>query len=76
MDAPEVAKQTGAQLVGSQSTANIALGYGFPKEKLTVVGDSANMRFGRFQITMLASDHVPSRLAPRGNIENLLKPPA
>lgn len=76
MDAPEVAKQTGAQLVGSQSTANIALGYGFPKEKLTVVGDSAKMHFGRFQITLLASDHVPSRLAPMGNIENLLKPPA
>ena len=76
MDAPEVAKRTGAQLVGSQSTANIALGYGFPKEKLTIVGDSANMRFGRFQITLLASGHVPSRLAPMGNIENPLKPPA
>ena len=70
MDAPEVAKRTGAQLVGSQSTANIALGYGFPKDKLTVVGDSPNMHFGRFQITLLASGHVPSRLAPMGNIEN------
>jgi len=48
MDAPEVAKQTGAQLVDSQSTANIAPGYGFPKEKRTVVSDSANMHFGRF----------------------------
>ena len=76
MDAPEVAKRTGAQLVGSQSTANIALGYGFPKEKLTVVGDSANLQFGRFQITLLTSGHVPSQLAPMGNIENLLKPPA
>jgi L-ascorbate metabolism protein UlaG (beta-lactamase superfamily) len=76
MDAPEVAKQTDAQLVGSQSTANIALGYGFPKEKLTVVGDSARMHFGRFQITLLTSGHVPSRLAPMGNIEHLLKPPA
>ena len=70
MDAPEVAKRTGAQLVGSQSTANIALGYGFPKDKLTVVGDSPNMHFGRFQITLLTSGHVPSRLAPMGNIEN------
>ena len=48
MDAPEVVKRTGAQLVGSQSTANMALGYPFPKEKLTVVGDSANLQFGRF----------------------------
>ena len=66
MDAPEVAKRTGAQLVGSPSTANIAVGYGFPKEKLTVVGDSANLHFGRFQITLLASGHVPSRSAPYG----------
>lgn len=76
MDSPVVATQTGAQLVGSQSMANIALGYGFPKEKLTVVGESASMRFGRFQITLLASGHVPSRLAPMGSIENPLKPPA
>lgn len=76
MDSPIVATQTGAQLVGSQSTANIALGYGFPKEKVTVVGESASMRFGRFQITLLASGHVPSRLAPMGSIENPLKPPA
>ena len=32
--------------------------------------------FGRFQITLLASGHVPSRLAPMGDIENPLKPPA
>jgi L-ascorbate metabolism protein UlaG (beta-lactamase superfamily) len=76
MDSPEVAKQTGAQLIGSQSTANIALGYGFPKERLTIVGDSANMSFGRFQITLLAASHVPSALAPKGNIDNPLKSPA
>jgi L-ascorbate metabolism protein UlaG (beta-lactamase superfamily) len=76
MDSPIVAKQTDAQLVGSQSTANIALGYGFPQEKITVVGDSANMSFGRFQVTLLPSSHVPSRLAPKGSIDQPLHPPA
>jgi len=74
MDAPDVAKRTRRAARELPATANIALGYGFPKDKLTVVGDSANIHFGRFQITLLASGHVPSRLAPMGNIENPPKP--
>ena len=37
MDSPVVARKTGALLVGSQSTAHIALGADFPKERLCVI---------------------------------------
>jgi L-ascorbate metabolism protein UlaG (beta-lactamase superfamily) len=37
MDSPVVAKKTGALLVGSQSTAHIARGAGFPEERFCVI---------------------------------------
>ena len=86
LDAPEVALQTEARLVGSESTANIGRGYGLADERLLVVRDGeVTQLFSPFQITLLRSEHSPlsllallgvERVAFGGTIEKPLKQPA
>jgi L-ascorbate metabolism protein UlaG (beta-lactamase superfamily) len=74
MDAPEVAKRTGALVVGSESTANVARGWGLPEDRLRVVGDGESLTFGRFRVTMIRSRHVPTVMTG-GTIDAPLVPP-
>ena len=74
LDAPLVALQTGAVLVGSSSTANIARGLDFPDERFRLVHASEPMHFGRFTVTMIPSRHFPHGVA-MGEIEAPLRPP-
>lgn len=57
MDAPEVARRTGALLLGSESTANIGRGWGLPEAQIRVVEDREPIRVGRFVITPIVSQH-------------------
>ncbi|MEM7137396.1 MAG: MBL fold metallo-hydrolase [Myxococcota bacterium] len=57
MDAPEVAKRTGALLVGSESTANIGRGWGLDEAQIRVVNDQEPIEFGAFTITPIESNH-------------------
>ena len=57
MDSPEVARRTGALLVGSESTANIGRGWGLPEDQIRVVGSEEPMRFGDFTVTLIKSQH-------------------
>ena len=57
MDAPEVARRTGATLLGSESTANIGRGWGLPESQIRVVRDREKIRLGRFMITPIESKH-------------------
>ncbi|NBB17432.1 MBL fold metallo-hydrolase [Caulobacter sp. SLTY] len=59
MDSADVALLTGAELVGSRSTANIAVGRGLPRPRQTVE-DRKAWTFGRFNITVIPSPHSPS----------------
>jgi len=59
MDAPMVAELTGAKLVGSESTANVARGWGLPETQITVVEPGEPMQYGAFQVTMIRSKHFP-----------------
>ena len=74
MDAPEVAMQTGAVLVGSESTANIGRGWGMPEDRILVKRAGDTMRFGKFSVTLLASSHI-SPGYPGGEIMQPLVPP-
>jgi L-ascorbate metabolism protein UlaG (beta-lactamase superfamily) len=83
MDAPEVARQTGALLLGSESTANIARGWGLPEPQIRVVRDRERILVGRFLITPIASRHfqfADPRLRERAlgdpDITEPLVPPA
>jgi L-ascorbate metabolism protein UlaG (beta-lactamase superfamily) len=57
MDAPEVARRTGARLLGSESTANIGRGWGLPESQIQVLVDRQPVRLGKFVITPIESRH-------------------
>jgi len=57
MDAPEVARRTGALLLGSESTANIGRGWELPERRIRVVRDREPVRLGRFMLTPIESRH-------------------
>ena len=57
MDAPEVARRTGAILLGSESTANIARGWGLPENQIRIAVSGEPIRFGDFTITLIDTKH-------------------
>jgi len=75
MDAPAFAKQTGAVLLGSSSTANLGRGGGLPKERIDIVQHGETRRYGKFELTFLESAHGSPERFP-GEIESPLTPPA
>lgn len=57
MDAPEVARRTGALLLGSESTANIGRGWGLDESQIRVVTDREPIAFGEFTLTPIVIRH-------------------
>ena len=57
MDSPEVAKRTGAILLGSESTANIARGWGLAESQIQIAQNHQPMQFGQFKITLIETRH-------------------
>lgn len=57
MDAPEVARRTGAMLMGSEATANIGRGWGLPENRIQLLADRQPVRLGSFVITPIESRH-------------------
>ncbi|WP_393063103.1 MBL fold metallo-hydrolase [Streptomyces sp. LN549] len=75
LDSPEVAAVTGARLIGSPSTHNIARGQGFPDDRFQPAVTGEPFTIGRFTLTALAARHSPGDIAP-GRIDRPLRPPA
>jgi L-ascorbate metabolism protein UlaG (beta-lactamase superfamily) len=79
MDAPLVALQTGALLIGSESTLNIGRGLGMPEDRMRRVLPGDSVRLGRWTLTWLQGRHVPLPIARAGVVETIdvpLVPPA
>ena len=57
MDSPEVARRTGAKLYGSESTANIARGWGLDEGRIEVFTNKKPIVLGDFIITPIESNH-------------------
>ncbi|HKY93261.1 MAG TPA: MBL fold metallo-hydrolase, partial [Nevskiaceae bacterium] len=77
MDAGVVARQTGAQLLGSASTASIGRGAGLPGSQITVIRPGQALQFGTFRITFFQSRHAGATGGrPTGDITEPLVPPA
>lgn len=74
MDAPEVAKRTGALVIGSESTANVARGWGLPEERIRIAHGGERIDIGRFQVTLVGSRHAPTGFTG-GEIAAPLVPP-
>lgn len=75
LDAPVVCEQTGAVLVGSQSTANIGRGQGLPEERMLVPETNVPLMFGAFTATLIESVHSRGDRFP-GTVDAPLVPPA
>lgn len=77
LDTANVALRTGARVIGSASTANIARGGGVPEERICVVAPGALIKLGRFRIAVFSAKHSPGRLFRyHGDVEAPLSPPA
>ncbi|MEO1656029.1 MAG: MBL fold metallo-hydrolase [Bacteroidota bacterium] len=59
MDAPYVATQTGAKVLGSVSTANVARGLDLPEAQIETIQNEKSYRFGAFEIHFIPSRHIP-----------------
>jgi L-ascorbate metabolism protein UlaG (beta-lactamase superfamily) len=80
MDTAEVAKRTGAVVVGSVSTANLARGANLPEERIVDFTNGGSRSFGSFTVTFIRSRHMPldSQGTPPfpGTVDEPLVPPA
>jgi len=76
MDAPWVARWTGAKLVGSASTASVGRGGGLSESQIIVAVPGDTMTFGRFHVRLLHAEHVPSPFLMPGEVTLPLTPPA
>lgn len=73
MDAGVVARMTGAQLIGSESTLNIGRSANLAESQLIAANGDALIKFGNFEIRFIASEHAQgSGGEPLGNIEGRL----
>ena len=81
MDSPLVAQRTGAQLLGSASTAMVGRGGGLPEDRITTGQTPAPYRFGNFTLHFVPAGHVPLPKAienwtGKGEITEPVTPPA
>lgn len=75
MDSAVVAEQTGAHLVGGESTANVGRGHGLPRDRIVVVTPGLPLSFGDFTVTLVKGNHCPPDRYP-GTIDAPLRIPA
>jgi L-ascorbate metabolism protein UlaG (beta-lactamase superfamily) len=74
MDAPEVARRTGALLVGSRTTAWLGRGAGLPEDQIQVVEPGVPLRFGDFTLVFVSSRHVELPLGMGALAQELTAP--
>ncbi len=78
LDAPYFAMETGAPLLGSESTLNIGRGAGLPETQLMVVQPGRVISVGNFSLNVIESRHGPAlfgRVPYPGTIDHPLTPP-
>jgi L-ascorbate metabolism protein UlaG (beta-lactamase superfamily) len=59
LDVPEIAKRTGARVVGTQSTFNVAHASGVPDRQLTIVGGGEILELAPFSVRVIRALHAP-----------------
>nr|WP_315463547.1 MBL fold metallo-hydrolase [uncultured Rhodoferax sp.] len=74
MDAPEVARRTGAVLLGSGSTLMVGKGWGLTDTQMQLAELHKPYRFGRFTVTLYPALHTPTGFTG-GVIDSPLVPP-
>ncbi|MFU8878614.1 MAG: MBL fold metallo-hydrolase, partial [Wenzhouxiangellaceae bacterium] len=75
LDSAEVARLTGAQLVGSASAAQLGRGAGLAESGMSIVSGRETFSFGDFRVTLVPTIHLAGTPAG-GSIESPVEPPA
>ncbi|HZA12396.1 MBL fold metallo-hydrolase, partial [Mycobacterium sp.] len=75
LDSAAVAERTGAQLVGGESTAFVGRGHGLPDDRIVVAASGETVRFGAYDVTLIASKHSHPDRYP-GVVTQPIVPPA
>lgn len=75
LDSPRVAQETGALLVGTMASANIARGQGLSESAIRTIGPNDSLSFGKFKVSFVKSAHLPITFA-MGDIAAPLSFPA
>ena len=73
MDSAVVAQLTGASVLGSSSTANIAKSFKLPTSQIIIVDTEKSYQFGKFIVTLIESKHAP--LASNTEIDGVVTQP-
>lgn len=75
LDAPEVARLTGAPLYGSPNTCRLAEALGVPDSQTHLIDYGDHLRLAPFDIVVHAARHIPVPLFGPGRLPRQLKPP-
>ncbi|GAA3542431.1 MBL fold metallo-hydrolase [Aeromicrobium flavum] len=75
MDSPEVARRTGALLVGGTSTLHVGTGAGLEPEQTRLLTPWTPTAYGPWTVTAVPSEHCPPDRYP-GTIDEPLRTPA
>jgi L-ascorbate metabolism protein UlaG (beta-lactamase superfamily) len=66
LDMPYIARKTGAKVIGTESTANVARAEGVPERQIQVVKGGEDLTFEGFSVQVLRSLHGIFRMPVRG----------
>jgi L-ascorbate metabolism protein UlaG (beta-lactamase superfamily) len=73
LDMPYIARKTGARVIGTESTANVARAYDIPERQIQVVKGGEQLKFDGFSVRVIRSVHGIFRKPAPG--ENPVPPP-
>ncbi len=74
MDAPMVARKTGALLLGDESVLNVGRGAGLPESAMRKVQPGDTAEFGAWRIHFIAGRHAPTPFSSGEGGEHTLQP--
>ena len=74
MDAPMVARKTGALLLGDESVLNVGRGGGLPESAMRRVKPGDIAEFGAWRVHFIASRHAPTPFSSGEGSEHTLQP--
>ncbi len=57
LDMPYIARKTGARVIGTESTANVARAEGVPESQIQIVKGGEELRFDGFSVSVIPSVH-------------------
>ena len=74
MDAPLVARKTGALLLGDESVLNVGRGAGLAESAMRKVAPGDSVEFGRWRLHFIPSRHAPTPFSTGEGGEHTLRP--